>query len=149
MRYIVIAFIFFTASCGSRRVSMLKTNSSFKHDSIAKTFIDSTVVENKSVFLNTETDDIEIRPLIDSVPMVVNGVTYKNVILRHKKTKEVLVDNSSKKESKKGLKSVHESKDESDTVKSKDVEREEGYAIYIVVVFMIILYGYIKNKILR
>ena len=88
--YILVSIIFL--SCGSRKVN--KTTIEEKKDSVSvvdvKTEIktnENTEINNNSKIDKTEEEFI-IEPIDNTLPFIVNSKIYKNVKIRHKKTKD-------------------------------------------------------------
>jgi preprotein translocase subunit SecF len=151
--YILVSLLFL--SCGSRKVN--KTNLEEKKDSISvvdvKTEIktnENTEINNNSKIDKTE-DEIIIEPIDNSKEIVVNGKTYKNVKIRHKKTKDNSLHINQKKVSKNALKQqIKHSKQvvsTSKVLKEKKIEKKESLVIYIYyLIIFIILYIIYKNR---
>ena len=104
--FILVSLLFL--SCGSRKVT--KTNLEEKKDSVSvvdvKTEIktnENTEINNNSKIDKTEEEFI-IEPIDTSKEIIVNGKTYKNVKIRHKKTKDNSLHINQKKVSKNALK---------------------------------------------
>ena len=151
--YILVSIIFI--SCGSRKVN--KTNLEEKKDSVSvvdvKTEIktnENTEINNNSKIDKTE-DEIIIEPIDNTKEIVVNGKTYKNVKIRHKKTKDNSLHTNQKKVSKNALKQqIKHSKQvvsTSKVFKEKKIEKKESLVIYIYyLIIFIILYIIYKNR---
>jgi preprotein translocase subunit SecF len=143
--YILVSIVFI--SCGSRKVS--KTNLEEKKDSVSvvdvKTEIktnENTEINNNSKIDKTE-DEIIIEPIDNTKEIVVNGKTYKNVKIRHKKTKDNSLHTNQKKVSKNALKQqIKHSKQvvsTSKVLKEKKIEKKESLVIYFYYILLIIL----------
>jgi len=156
--YILVSIVFI--SCGSRKVS--KTNLEEKKDSVSvvdvKTEIktnENTEINNNSKIDKTE-DEIIIEPIDNTKEIVVNGKTYKNVKIRHKKTKDNSLHTNQKKVSKNALKQqIKHSKQvvsTSKVLKEKKIEKKESLVIYfyylIIFIILYIIYKY-KNYIFK
>ena len=101
-KILILCFLILT-SCGARKVNIDKVDAVVKTDSVVVTKQELVVTQDNNVNIVTDTDELEISPVSDTIPMVVNGITYKNVKLRYKKTKKVLVDETKIKVSEKVL----------------------------------------------
>jgi preprotein translocase subunit SecF len=143
--YILVSLLFI--SCGSRKVS--KTNLQEKKDSVSvvdvKTEIktnENTEINNNSKIDKTE-DEIIIEPIDNTKEIVVNGKTYKNVKIKHKKTKDNSLHTNQKKVSKNALKQqIKHSKQvvyTSKVLKEKKIEKKESLVIYFYYILLIIL----------
>jgi len=144
--YILVSLLFI--SCGSRKVS--KTNLEEKKDSVSvvdvKTEIktnENTEINNNSKIDKTE-DEIIIEPIDNTKEIVVNGKTYKNVKIRHKKTKDNSLHTNQKKVSQNALKQqIKHSKQvvsTSKVLKEKKIDKKESLVIYFYYILLIILF---------
>ena len=130
----IINFIFLSiliTSCASRKVDVTKQQIETKTDSTSVVRIDSTSQINKNVYITENTSELEIKPLNDSLPIVIDGTSYFNAVLRYKKSNKVLVDTSSEKVSKNVLKQVSKSKEETLVKKEKTIDKKANYFIYL------------------
>lgn len=95
---IVIISAFMLCSCGSRKVNKSKTESkevtqieSSKVDR-SKTVINSD--SNTKIVDNSVTDEFTITPVDNNKEIIVNGKSYFNVVLKHKKVNNSkIIDN--------------------------------------------------------
>jgi len=140
---IILLFSILFISCGTRKVAIQE----IKKDSISS--IVSNIVTNE--LTNSETknniivDEFIITPLDSCKDIVVNGVTYKNVVLRYKNTK----DNSLRTEQK----IVSKIEDKQQIVKTsskenkKDIERKQNNFLYFIPILILLLIYFIwRNK---
>lgn len=143
--YILVSLLFI--SCGARKVTQTKTEE--KKDSISvvdvKTEIktnENTEINNNSKIDKTE-DEIIIEPIDNTKEIVINGKTYKNVKIRHKKTKDNSLHTNQKKVSKNALKQqIKHSKQvvsTSKVSKEKKIDKKESLVIYFYLLLLIIL----------
>lgn len=149
MRYLIL-FLLIT-SCASRKVAIVKEETKTKIDSVAITKTDSTSIINKNVYLTENTFELEIKPLVDSLPIVIDGTSYFNAILRYKKHNKLLVDTSRIIVSKNALKYISKSKQETKNIKEKTVDKKVNNFVYLWLLLIPIgmyIYRQIKNKIL-
>jgi hypothetical protein len=128
MRYLILLLLL--TSCSVRKVQVNKEET--KIDSMATIKIDSISKQENNITTINNTDEIEICPLIDTIPMIVNGITYKNVVLRHKKSKTIIVDTSKKITSKNVLKRVEVKKEV--FKKEKTIDRTSYWWLLIPIV---------------
>ena len=138
-------------SCASRKVAIVKEETKIKTDSVAITKIDSTSIINKNVYFSENTTELEIKPLNDSLPIVIDGTSYFNVVLKYKKHNKVIVDTSSKKVSKNVLKQVSKSKQETKNIKEKTIDKKANYFVYLWLLLIPVgmyIYRKLKEKIL-
>ncbi len=92
---LIVSVFFALTSCGARKVSKSKENIEVEKQTESAT-TDNSKVEiktdtNTKVIDCTDTDEVEITPIDNTMEMVVNGKTYKNATLKHKKTKANIV----------------------------------------------------------
>jgi len=149
MKYLVLLLLI--TSCASRKVDVSKTDIKTNTDSTAITKTDSTSIINKNVYFTENTTELEIKPLNDSLPIVIDGTSYFNAVLKYKKQNKVLVDTSKIIVSKKVLKQVSISKQETKNIKEKHIDKKANYFVYLWLLLIPIgmyIYRQIKNKLL-
>jgi predicted RND superfamily exporter protein len=143
--FILVSILFI--SCGSRKVN--KTNLEQKKDSVSvvseKTEIktnENTEIKNNSKIDKTE-DEIIIEPIDNRKEIVVNGKTYKNVKIRHKKTKDNSLHTNQKKVSKNALKQQIKHNKQVVTASKvfveKKIEKKESLIKYFYILLLILL----------
>jgi hypothetical protein len=87
-KYLIILFILFLFSCASRKVETKKKDSKevTKVDSVVK------IAEKTNIKIDTKTDIEEIEtiyiPIDSNSDFVIDGKTYKNVQISHRKKKD-------------------------------------------------------------
>lgn len=151
--YILVSLLLF--SCASRKVDIKKTE--IKKDSLVETKIDLT--ENKVKDSTAETninkivyfDEIIIKPLDSCKEFIVEGKTYKNVVLSYKKTKTNTLYNNKVKVTENTLKHVKtDSKIKTSTKenrKEKEIDKKANYFIYLwFILGIIIIYLIWRSK---
>jgi len=69
--------------------------------------------------------------LIDSLPIVIDGTSYFNAVLKYKKQNKILVDTSIKNVRKNAFKTIYKSKQENKSIKNKIVDKKANYFIYL------------------
>jgi len=149
MRYLIL-FLLIT-SCASRKVDVSKTEIKTNTDSTAITKTDSTSIVNKNVYFTENTTELEIKPLNDSLPIVIDGTSYFNAVLKYKKQNKVLVDTSKIIVSKNVLKKVSRSKQETKNIKEKHIDKKANYFVYLWLLLIPVgmyIYRKLKEKIL-
>jgi ATP-dependent Zn protease len=137
MKYLILLLLI--TSCASRKVAIAKEETKTSIDSNSVVRIDSTSQINKNVYITENTEELEIKPLVDSLPIVINGKSYLNAVLKYKKQNKVLVDTSSEKVSKKVLKQVSKSKKETKNIKEKKTDKRSFSFLWILVLLLILL----------
>ena len=83
MRYLLILLLL--TSCGTRKVN--KSKEETKQDKVETVQTNVQVKENASVKVIDSTDEICIEPIDSIKPMVIDGKSYLNVKIKHKKRK--------------------------------------------------------------
>jgi hypothetical protein len=155
MKYIFIIISLFLFSCASRKVDI--KNTEIKKDSLIETKIDLT--ENKVKDSTSETninktvyfDEIIIKPIDSCKEFIVEGKTYKNVVLNYKKTKTNTLYNNKIKVSENTLKHVKtDSKIKTsvkENIKEKQIDKKANYFVYLwFILGIIILYLIWRSK---
>jgi hypothetical protein len=89
LSFIIIACVFTLTmtSCSSRKVAKSETKEQEQKTVKISLETETRVTDNTKIIDTSTSDEIEICPVSDTIPMVVNGITYKNVKIRHKKSK--------------------------------------------------------------
>lgn len=118
-------------SCASRKVAIVKEETKTKIDSTSVVRIDSTSTINNNIKIVENISELEIKPLNDSLPIVIDGTSYFNAVLKYKKQNKVLVDTSKKIVSKNALKQVSKSKQETKNIKEKTVDKKVNNFVYL------------------
>jgi len=145
--YIVVASTVITmlSSCGTRKVLI----DEFKKDSISETVVKIAIVEDIKIETKNDiiTDEFIITPLDTCKDIVVNGITYKNVVLSYKKTKDNTIQVQDIKVSK------IEDKQQTTKVeikeKKKEIDKKANYFLYFIpTIILILIYFIWRNKLL-
>lgn len=103
MKKILILCFLILTSCAARKVNVDKVDTVVKTDSTSVTKQETVSTQDNNVSIVTNTDELEITPIDTTKVIEIDGKKYKNVKLRYKKTKNVLVDNTKIKVSEKVL----------------------------------------------
>lgn len=131
------------SSCGTRKVVIEEV----KKDSLSQ--ISTKIVTKKDIKIETKNDIITnefiITPLDTCKDIVVNGITYKNVVLRYKNTKDNTIQVQDIKVAKNELK-VQDTK-VTQNRKVKDIEKTSNpFLIFLwllIPLFMYIIYKFL------
>jgi hypothetical protein len=114
-------------SCGSRKVSKSETKEQEQKTEKITLETETRVTDNTKIVDTSTTDEIEISPVSDTIPMVINGITYKNAKIKRSKKKnnisilkDVKVQHNAQKE---GVVMVKRNK----IIEVKQTERKESY----------------------
>lgn len=149
LKYSSILIIFLLVSCGSRKVDVQKTDTVVKTDSISVVKKEEVVVTQNNVFVNTDTDEMEITPIDSTKPFMVGEKKYYNAKIRYKKTKVILVDTTKVLESKKESQIVRTIKDKKEKVFKKNIDKKESHSIYwwwLLIILLVIFIFYVYRK---
>jgi hypothetical protein len=154
---LIIILSILISSCGARKVNIDKL--SIKKDSTSITNI-AVVTDIKKISIDTtniktqiETDEITLTPIDTCKEMVVDGKKYKNVVIRHKKSKDNSLYTNSKKESetqrKDSVVSVNVVKKETTDGRSKNIDKKESIVGNIIVYSLLLLFWIIVILFIR
>lgn len=117
----------FLTSCGSRKVQKSETKETEKTEVKTETKTETKLTDNTKIIDTSTTDEIEIVPVDNTLPFTVNGKEYKNVKIRHKKSKNNITINKDvkvqHKEEKSGLKTVKRDL----IIERKVIDRKQSY----------------------
>lgn len=151
--YILVSLLLF--SCASRKVDVKVQE--VKKDSLVETKIDLTEnkVKDSTAETNTRTiiniDEIIIKPIDSLKEFIVEGKTYKNVVLSYKKTKTNSLYNNKIKVSENTLKHVKTNSkiktSVKENIKEKQIDKKANYFIYLwFILGIIIIYLIWRSK---
>ena len=142
---VLLAIIVITmlSSCGTRKVAIQE----IKKDSSSQIY--TKIVTNELTNLSSKNniiiDEFIITPLDTCKDIVVNGVTYRNVVLRHINTKDNSLHTKQK--------IVSKIEDKQQIVKTsykenkKDIERKQNNFLYFIPILILLLIYFIwRNK---
>ena len=151
--FILISIVFI--SCSSRKVLVDKTD--IKKDSIAETKVVVTKIDttNKTdstkITIDTDSSEIVITPIDSSKTIIVDGKSYKNVVLKIKKNKSnTLYTNNKEEVNIKRIDSAATSKVETkehQVGKTKIIDKEQNYwTFFWWILLILIIYLLWQNK---
>jgi len=155
MKKIIFIILIALTSCSSRKVLVDKTD--IKKDSIVETKVMVTKIDttNKTdstkVIINADSSEITITPIDSSKTIIVDGKSYKNVVLKIKKNKSNTLYTNNKKESNiKRIDSLATSKiktKEHQTGKTKIIDKKQNYwSLLWQILLILIIYLLWRNK---
>lgn len=138
----------FLTSCGSRKVNKSEIKEQEQKTEKFTLETETRVTDNTKIVDTFTSDEIEICPVSDSLPMVINGITYKNAKIRRKKTKnnisitkDVKIQHKAQKE---GVVMVKRNK----VIEVKQIERKNSYWWLLWFLLLIPIYfAYKKYKV--
>jgi len=146
---IAILLAFITAivltSCGSRKVAKSETKEQEQKTEKITLETETRVTDNTKIIDTSTSDEIEICPVSDSLPMVINGITYKNAKIKRSKkknnisiVKDVKVQHKAQKE---GIVMVKKNK----VIEVKQTERKQSYCWLLWFLLLIPIYFVYKK----
>jgi len=155
MKKIIFIIVILLTSCSSRKVLVDKTD--IKKDSIAETKVVVTKIDttNKTdstkVIINTDSSEVTITPIDSSKTIIVDGKSYKNVVLKIKKNKSNTIYTNNKKESNiKRIDSIATAKTETkehQVAKTKIIDKKQNYWFLVWwILLILIIYLLWRNK---
>lgn len=143
--------ILLLASCASRKVDISKASVDIKTDSSSIVKVDSVLVKNNNVITVESADEVEYVAKDTSMPMVVDGKIFKNVIIRSKKVKKTTIDKTKAVAKVSSVKKLNVKREDKKAILDKHVKKEANYFIYLWILLIPIgmyMYRQIKKKIL-
>jgi hypothetical protein len=151
MKNLILILALLLTGCGARKTAVVTTEE--KKDSVAIVTVlkqvetEKKTEENISVSIIEEGEEITITPIDTTKEIVVNGKTYKNVVIKSKKKKSSnLYTNDIKASEKQRIDSTSMStvvKKESKIQKTKNIDKKEAFNFkYILwlLLFLVILF---------
>lgn len=149
-QFILVISILLLVSCASRKVAIVKEDTKITIDSTAIVKTDSVSTTTNNIKIVENISEFEIKPLHDSLPIVIDGTSYYNAVIKYKKQNKILIDTSKKIESKKALKTIVKKKQEFKKTKNKVADKKANYFVYLWLLLIPVgmyVYRQIKNKI--
>ena len=154
-KIIYLILILLLVSCSARKVDITKID--IKKDSIAETKITVTTIENKTktdstnIATTIDSSEITITPIDCSKTIIVDGKSYKNVVLKIKKNKVNTLYTNNKTESnikhKDSLVNIKVNKTETTSGKNKTIDKKANYCwILWLLLLILILYLLWRNR---
>lgn len=148
MKKISIILIALTlTSCGARKMQKSETVEK-ENTTITDTTKTVTQVDNlTNVQVVENCDEVTFKPIDNSIPMVLNGKSYLNTILTHKKTNVTTNTKKVEKLVKTVKKGITVNNNKVKTVTTKDVHREAFnlwslWWLWLLLIIIILLYKY-------
>lgn len=127
-------------SCGSRKVNKSETKEQEQITEKITLETETRATDNTKIVDTSTSDEIEICPVSDSLPMVVNGITYKNAKIRRKKSKNNITINKDVKVQHKAQKSGLKTVKRDLIIERKVIDRKQSY--YWLLWFLLLIPAY-------
>lgn len=149
MKKTLIILILLITSCASRKVDVSKLSVETKIDSSVTVKVDGTYVKEANVVVVETVDELEYKPIDTLKPMVIEGKSYINTVIRSKKKKIVKIDKTKNVNKVSSVKKLNVKRAESKKVFVKKVDKKVNYWAYlwflIPIVIIIVLERYGKR----
>jgi hypothetical protein len=147
-KYIILLVALVLGACGTRKVETGKTKEISK--------IETADVQERKVEIETniktitiaENDEIEITPIDNARPVIINGKRYENALIRYKKNKANVDHQESKKESIQESKQIKIINTNDKVIEAKATEKKNYVDFYIaaVIVVLVLVFGFFRMK---
>jgi hypothetical protein len=147
MKKILIILLLILSSCAARKVDVSKESISTKVDSSLVVKVDGTYVKDNNVFVNETIEEVEYKPLDSLKPMVINGKSYTNTVIKSKKKSSVKIDKTKAIAKVSSLKKLNVKKEATKKVFLKKVDKKTNYWMYlwfllpVIIIWIIDRYG--------
>jgi hypothetical protein len=154
-KYIITLCItaLFLFSCGARKVTINNSKAEIKIDSTSVVKKDSSYSKDNNIFINTSTDEVDICPIVDSLPIFVNGIEYKNVHIKTKKQTRTVIDTSKIKAYKNELKTTIKATSIKSSNDQKLINKKESFTansfLWLILIFIFIVVGGVLSKLYK
>jgi hypothetical protein len=149
VKHLTLIFLsLFLLSCGARKVSISKSYSETKIDSVVSEKKETESIQQKGVSIKEDIDEIELVPIDSTKPIVVNGKEYFNTIVRIKKTKREINDTTKSIVKSLVQKETKVKKEEKQKLFIKSVDKKPNYFILWVLLALVGVFA-IKRYILK
>lgn len=142
---ILLLLSIFLVSCASRKVAISKTEIKTHIDSVVTEKKDSISVKNNAIYINEQTNEIEILPIDSTRSIFIDGKEFKNAIIRYKKTNKATIDTSKLVVLQSIQKVIEVKKDISTNTFDKRVEKKANYWVYLYIMLIAGLVYLIKR----
>jgi uncharacterized protein YcfL len=141
---------FLIVGCGSRKVNKSVTKEETQISVLDTSKTETKTDTNTKVISCFETDEITIVPIDSTKEIFVNGKTYRNVVLKHKKVKANKVVEQNKKEVKIEQKAIKTNIKKQTQIEVKQIDKEQfNFLVWFWLLLLIpiyLLYRKYKHK---
>jgi hypothetical protein len=127
--------------CGSRKVNKSVTKEETQISVLDTSRTETKTDTNVKVITCFESDEITIVPIDSTKEIFVNGKTYRNVVLKHRKVKANKVVQQSKKEVKTEQKAIKTNIKKQTQIEVKQIDKEQfNFLIWFWLILLIPIY---------
>jgi hypothetical protein len=130
-RLILIISLLLLVSCASRKVDVSKIAIETKVDSSVVVKVDGTYVKQANVATVETEEELEYKPIDSLKPMVIDGKSYTNTIIKSKKKKTVKIDKTKDIAKVSSVKKLNVKREGSKKVFVKKVDKKANYWMYL------------------
>jgi len=131
MRYLILLLLI--TSCASRKVDISKTTTESKVDSSVVVKTDGTYVKNNNIFIEQTIDEVEYKPLDSLKPMIIDGKSYTNTVIKSKKNRSIKTDITKEIAKTSSIKKLNVKKEDFKQVKKKAIDKKVNYLWLILI----------------
>lgn len=144
---LAIVLIACLSSCSTRKVNKTEVKETETKTEVIAENIKTDVIENTKVIDTSTSDEIEFVPIDNTKPIVVNGKSYFNTKIKHKKSKNNISIVKDKKVSQIAEKSANLTYKKSKVIEVKTTERK-SFNFWWLLLLLIPAYFYFRKHIL-
>lgn len=147
---IIFVLFFILLSCGTRKVQIEKTKEEVKKDSVSQSSETENIVVKNDINSSVESEEVEISPKDTLKPMIINGISYRNAVIIHKKSKTNIIDKTKKETLKNTLKRVEVKKEIKKQVFIKKSEKSSFpfyWLLFLLIIPLVWVYKKYKDRI--
>jgi hypothetical protein len=146
---IAIFLVICLTSCGSRKVAKSETKETEQTEIKTEAKTETKVTDNTKIIDTSTTDEFEIIPIDNSLPIIYNGVKVFNASIKHKKSKSNISVVKDVKVQHKAQKSDLKTVKTNRIIEVKQIERKNSYwwlLWFLILIPIYILYKKYKDK---
>lgn len=144
---LITMMLLLLTSCGSRKVNKTEIKETEKTEVKEVTQTKTDVTDNTKIIDTSTSDEIEIVPIDNSKPIVVNGKSFFNVKIKRKKSKNNITTQKNIIVAKNEQKEVKTASVKQKVIEVKQIERKNNYWWILLFLLLIPIYfGYKKFK---
>ena len=136
--YLIIAVCF---SCGTRKVETTKTTEASKSEISEKTQTAEKKESQTNTVIDMQSDEIEITPIDNTKPVIINGKEYRNARIRALKIKSNTTIAEAKKEAKNETKQTNKKDKTTKELKNKQSTKTDYSMVYIMGIALLLIAG--------